>query len=362
MERAKKMVLISTENLKRIQRMQQQPEMASIAMTNNSPKKNMEISNAENVNNNSNSVRTPGTALLRLDAEMWRILNLATPVDEDKRWKLYKEALQRYLHFVREAKKRLREDTQDNGEDNNDEQHEDTNLDVDDNEFMETSTLISSDRGDGSASSSSSFGKKRAQSAEMIKKILDSVPKSIYTENKARALLKYLIDIPASNCKISWDRRGLVTIDGTVITESNIAELINDAIRERKTFKAAGRIQFARLLHDIATRVWTRLTAIVANTDDHNRSGEHWVAFFLDEHGTGTYFDSYGIPPLHPGFLLRLRRNSIIHRWNIQQNYKEFFLKHVDNIVAYFYIICATVMILIGFLVFLPKIANITIA
>lgn len=244
------MVLISTENLERMQRMQQQPEIVSITMTDNSPKKNTEISSAENVNNNNNSVRTPGTALSRLDAEMWRILNLATPVDEDKRWKLYKEVLQRYLHFVQEAKKRLREDTQGNGEDINDEQNEDTNLDVDDNEFMETSTLISSGRGDGSASSSSSsFGKKRAQSAEMIKKILDSVPKSY--RDKARALLKYLIDIPSS--KISWDRRGLVTIDGSVITGSNISELINDAIRERKTVKATGRIQFARLLRDIGT-------------------------------------------------------------------------------------------------------------
>ncbi|KAL6416887.1 hypothetical protein ACFW04_013004 [Cataglyphis niger] len=46
---------------------------------------------------------------------------------------------------------------------------------------------------------------------------------------------------------------------------------------------------------------------------------EHWVAFFLDEHGSATYFDSYEIPPVHPGFLLRLRRNSIIHGWNTRQ-------------------------------------------
>jgi len=65
--------------------------------------------------------------------------------------------------------------------------------------------------------------------------------------------------------------------------------------------------------------VWTRSTAIVANTDDHNRPGEHWIAFFLDEHATGTYFDSYGIPPLYPGFFLRLRRNSNICRWNTEQ-------------------------------------------
>ncbi|EGI60073.1 hypothetical protein G5I_11707 [Acromyrmex echinatior] len=30
-------------------------------------------------------------------------------------------------------------------------------------------------------------------------------------------------------------------------------------------------------------------TAIVANTDDHNLSGQHW-AFYIDEYGTETYF------------------------------------------------------------------------
>jgi len=38
-----------------------------------------------------------------------------------------------------------------------------------------------------------------------------------------------------------------VTIDGNVVKDSNIADLINDAMRERKTTKAAGRAQFARL-------------------------------------------------------------------------------------------------------------------
>ena len=67
---------------------------------------------------------------------------------------------------------------------------------------------------------------------------------------------------------------------------------------------------------DRVPRVWTRSTAIDANTDNHNRPREHWVAFFLDKHGTATYFDSYGLPPMDPRFRLRLRRNSIIHRWN----------------------------------------------
>ena len=66
---------------------------------------------------------------------------------------------------------------------------------------------------------------------------------------------------------------------------------------------------------DRLPRVWTRSTAIVANTDDHDRPDQHF-AFYIDEHGTGTYFDSYGLPPLDPRFLLRFRRNSTTYRWN----------------------------------------------
>jgi len=39
-----------------------------------------------------------------------------------------------------------------------------------------------------------------------------------------------------------------MTIDGNVVKDLNIADLINDSMRERKTVKAAGRNQFARLL------------------------------------------------------------------------------------------------------------------
>ena len=102
------MVLISTENLERMQRRrQQQPGISSnvslSSMDNSSEKRNNEMSDAEDITDK--SVRTPGTALKRLDAEMWRILNSATPTDENDRWKLFKEVLQRYLHFFREAKK-----------------------------------------------------------------------------------------------------------------------------------------------------------------------------------------------------------------------------------------------------------------
>src|SRR5436190_2416396 len=248
MEKAKKMVLISTENLERMQRMQQQqPRISSNAsLTDNTfEKRNSEMSDSEDITDK--SVRTPGTALKRLDAEMWRILNLATPADENERWKLYKEILQRYLYFFREAKKRLRNDD-DNVFDNDlaTTLGKDTVLD-DDVDMSRGDDLIAGSLALFAASSS--FGKKRVQSAEMIREILDSVPKTY--RGKARSLVKHLLEFPPS--RISWDRHGLVTINGADVSGANIAELINDAVRERKTIEAIGRAQFARLLHELDT-------------------------------------------------------------------------------------------------------------
>jgi hypothetical protein len=95
MEMAKKMVLISTENLKRMQRqLQQQHPITDEALEN--------TQNSENSESANNSVQTPGTPLSRLDVEMSQILNSPIPRDESERWKMYKEVPWRYLHFTRE--------------------------------------------------------------------------------------------------------------------------------------------------------------------------------------------------------------------------------------------------------------------
>jgi len=39
-------------------------------------------------------------------------------------------------------------------------------------------------------------------------------------------------------------------------------------------------------------------SCLVANTDPHDKPGQHWVAIFIDHNGNGEYFDSYGKPPL----------------------------------------------------------------
>jgi len=39
-------------------------------------------------------------------------------------------------------------------------------------------------------------------------------------------------------------------------------------------------------------------SCLVANTDPHDKPGQHWIAIFIDHEGNGEYFDSYGRPPL----------------------------------------------------------------
>jgi len=62
--------------------------------------------------------------------------------------------------------------------------------------------------------------------------------------------------------RISWNDDGIVIIDGNVVKNSNIADLINDAMREKKIMKAAGRALFARLL-----RVLNILSVLMKNKE-----------------------------------------------------------------------------------------------
>ena len=71
-----------------------------------------------------------------------------------------------------------------------------------------------------------------------------------------------------------------------------------------------------------------RPCAIVANTDDSKKPGAHWVAMYVDSEGRGTFFDSYGLPPMVPQHIDRLRRNCTVYEWNIQQ------LQSINSIVC----------------------------
>ena len=60
---------------------------------------------------------------------------------------------------------------------------------------------------------------------------MDNIPKTM--RPKATALLRQLKARPDV---ISWDKTGQVNIEGETIKDSNISDLISDAMRARKNF------------------------------------------------------------------------------------------------------------------------------
>lgn len=70
---------------------------------------------------------------------------------------------------------------------------------------------------------------------------------------------------------------------------------------------------------DRIPKVWTRPTAFVINTDGYKLPGAHWVAMYVDRDGHGWFFDSYGLPPIVPQHLARLRKNCRLFRYNATQ-------------------------------------------
>ena len=266
MERAKKMVLISTENLERMQRQQQQQLSVE-------PMENSLSQSSGNITGDNNSVRTPGTPLTRLDAEMSRVLNSSWPRNMDERWKMYKEALWRYLHLIRVARKRKAVRSADETTSNDtraeegdaDDNDDDNDYDDDDDStivFHETSPISGKHPRTSDIDTVKEKTRKVIRNIHELKsveKILETVPKTY--RSQARMLMRHLQDEAVPD-RLNWDEKGIVTIDGNVVKDSDITELINDAVRERKTVKATGRDQFARLLRSLNTR-----TALVGNKE-----------------------------------------------------------------------------------------------
>lgn len=144
------------------------------------------------------SVQTPGTTLSRLDAEMADILGSVTSSNQREKWKLYQQVLQRYQFFTDEERRP-----------------------------SSTTDLVSD--------------KSRKETERTTDEaIVDSVPGKY--KKQAQQLLNHLHD--PSNTRLTWDKSGVVYINGEPIKDSNIIDLVNDAMRHRKTVRAIGRQQF----------------------------------------------------------------------------------------------------------------------
>lgn len=162
---------------------------------------------------------------------------------------MYSRVLQRYFDFVKKERQQKHESRKDSyvGEDTEEEEpkkekmHEAEKEKKSDDNASTAKTLSTVTREEiGSAI------KPHDKTPHKIKieKVLRERPKTY--RSKASSLMKYLLRM-AILFRLYWNERGVVTINGTIVPNFNIADLINDAIRERKTVRATGRLQFARL-------------------------------------------------------------------------------------------------------------------
>jgi len=150
-----------------------------------------------------------------------------------------------YLHFIQEAQKRYGEILAEDESKNNDMrdiQHSMMFFVIFcENRLLNFHTLVYYNgiimRNDDTA--------KEHKRSKSIGRILETVPKSYHAG--VHLLMKHLLD-KAKPTRINCNDDGIITIDDNVVKDSNIAILINDIMRKRKTTKTAGRAQFAWLL------------------------------------------------------------------------------------------------------------------
>ncbi len=57
-------------------------------------------------------------------------------------------------------------------------------------------------------------------------------------------------------------------------------------------------------------QIKTKPCALIINTDESSKPGQHWISLFLTE-GVAEYFDSFGFTFIHDDILKFLKRNKI---------------------------------------------------
>lgn len=165
--------------------------------------------NLINIQNDSfKSIQTPGDSLTRKDDEMHRVLE--SNLSNDEKWKKYEQLLQHYLFYKNPRKDTLLSNIESN-------EYEQNNI----------------------------TGKEYGISNS---KIISSLPK---TFQKIGSNLLDFIRTTRNVHEITWDDKGVVKVDNEDITDSNIIDLINDLVRNRKSFNSIGRWKFIRVLWEM---------------------------------------------------------------------------------------------------------------
>ena len=78
------------------------------------------------------------------------------------------------------------------------------------------------------------------------KQIIDSIPKTM--QNRAKLLIQKLKD---HSYVISWNDNGQLVLEGSIVPNSNIVDLVNDVLQKRKGFNQEHSNTFAKALAKI---------------------------------------------------------------------------------------------------------------
>lgn len=158
-----------------------------------------------------------------LDGEMNNILKHPTKDDAEK-WKLYQQALQRYLFFANESRKPLRVDVY--------EKADNADGKIANKEQFKTDVKSAGTR------------EEEKGEATQARKIISAVPAKFNA--KAKLLMGMLSE---ASTRLTWNNDGAISLDGVPVPGTNIVDLVNHTMRNRKTFDPVGRVPFARFLH-----------------------------------------------------------------------------------------------------------------
>jgi len=140
----------------------------------------------------------PSQAMESLSDEMTGVLN--KPINDTDKWREYEQLLQRYMAGVSKSKEPI------------------------------ALTLLSDHNDDP------------------ILPMQREIVQSVGTNRTLLRKMAFLMNLLGRDQHIQWDERGVVAIGGNIIPGSNIVDLLNDVLRDRKTSAPVGWEPFARLL------------------------------------------------------------------------------------------------------------------
>lgn len=158
------------------------------------------------------ATRSSGDVMDDLDQEMSRILKQRAA--DSEKWKMYEQALQRYLYFVNEQRKPA-------------------SLILKESDTKGNDTETESDT---------------AHNTVLKKRLISLIP--VKFKNAASALYDHL-STPEARAYISWDKNGTTSVGGETYT--SIIDLISDAVRTRKQAKISRWHTFALVLKSLHT-------------------------------------------------------------------------------------------------------------